>query len=570
MDLDSAADAAAPEHRRTRFALPRLDSIRGRILAFAVLATLVPCGITLGISYAQSRRALEAQLSQDLVSESGQTARAMGVWLKERLYDLRVFAGSEEVANTLGATGGSPAGRRRLTDYLLSLHERFGDFDRLMVLDADGRVLATSARTAAPVRLPRDWAQSLRRQGQMVGEAYWDASAHKGKLVVAVPVQRADGRLVGAFAAEVNLASMQGLLREFAHDSSGAIHLVDATDGSLLASSTGISARLMKSRLPSGVLERLAEREHAVLQFANVDGRQVVGTLDRVPQAEWAVVAELPADAAFKQLRRFRDVSLLVVTLLLVAVAASGYRFGRLIARPLDLLTQAAGEVAAGDLAVDLPEIERGEVGSLTAVFNHMVSRLREGRRELDAINETLRAKNEELERLSVTDGLTGLANHRFLLQRLKEEGVRSNRNNHPFSVLMADVDHFKNYNDTFGHPAGDEVLKKVGAIMRDAIRTMDCAARYGGEEFAIVLPETTVDGAQQVAERIRARIAAEDFPGRQITLSIGVAEFPTDADLPQAVIAVADAALYEAKRGGRDRVVAARRESVEAVSGKR
>ena len=189
---------------------------------------------------------------------------------------------------------------------------------------------------------------------------------------------------------------------------------------------------------------------------------------------------------------------------------------------------------------------------------------------ELDAINETLRAKNEELERLSVTDGLTGLANHRFLLQRLKEEGVRSNRNNHPFSVLMADVDHFKNYNDTFGHPAGDEVLKKVGAIMRDAIRTMDCAARYGGEEFAIVLPETTADGAQQVAERIRARIAAEDFPGRQITLSIGVAEFPTDADLPQAVIAVADAALYEAKRGGRDRVVAARRETVEAVSGKR
>jgi len=245
---------------------------------------------------------------------------------------------------------------------------------------------------------------------------------------------------------------------------------------------------------------------------------------------------------------------------LLAAATASSYRFGLLIVRPLERLSQGAKEVAAGDFAVDLPETGGGEVGVLTSAFNHMVARLREGRRELDAINKTLREKNEELERLSVTDGLTGLANHRFLMQRLKEEGVRSNRNNREFSVLMADVDNFKDYNDTFGHPAGDEVLKKVAAIVRDSTRTMDCAARYGGEEFAVVMPETRIVGAVQVAERIRARVAAEKFPGRQITLSIGVAEFPKDADVPQAVIAVADRALYEAKREGRDRVVQAKK----------
>jgi len=201
-----------------------------------------------------------------------------------------------------------------------------------------------------------------------------------------------------------------------------------------------------------------------------------------------------------------------------------------------------------------------GEVGALTRVFNHMVSRLREGRRALDASNETLRAKNEELERLSTTDGLTGLANHRFLMQRLKEEGIRSNRNNREFAVLMADVDNFKEYNDTYGHPAGDQVLKRVAAIVRDSTRTMDCAARYGGEEFVVVMPETRVTGARQVAERIRARLAAELFEGQRITLSIGVAEFPKDADVPQGVIAAADAALYQAKRAGRDRVVEARK----------
>jgi diguanylate cyclase (GGDEF)-like protein len=547
--------------RRLHLAIPRLHSIRNRILAFAILATLVPCGITMGISYVQNRRALEAKVERDLLSESAQTARAMGVWLKERLYDLRVFAGSDEVANNLDRSapraGGSPGGKR-LGDYLLSLHERFGDFDQLMVLDLRGRVLATSARTVTPVRLPADWLRTLRAQGQVIGDAYWDAEAGKGKLVVAVPVQRPDGRLIGAFAAEINLAPMQGLLREFARDSSGAIHLMTA-GGALIASSDGISAQLMKTRLRPATLERLGKRRDAVLAFLGVGGREVVGALERVPQAAWVVVAEISADAAFQQVRRFRDVSLLVITVLLVVVGASAYRLGLLIARPLERLTQAASEVAAGDLAVDLPEGGSGEVGALTTVFNHMVSRIREGRRELDVINDTLRKKNEELERLSITDGLTGLANHRFLMQRLKEEGARSQRTDRAFSVLMADVDHFKEYNDTFGHPAGDAVLKKVAAILRECTRAVDCAARYGGEEFAIVMPETPATGALQVAERIRARVAAEEFPGRRITLSIGVAEFPQDAEAPQAVMAVADRALYQAKRGGRDRVVRAR-----------
>jgi len=543
--------------RGPRLAFPRFESIRNRIVAFAVLATLVPSGITMGISYVQNRRALEAKISQDLLSASSQTARATGVWLKERLYDLRVFAGSEEVANSLGAAGGGGGPRTRLRDYLLSLHERFDDFDQLMVLDLQGRVLASSSRTPGPVRLPAGWTKALRGQGQLVGDAYWDAKSGKGKLIVAVPVQRADGRLIGAFAAELSLAPVQGLLREFAHDTSGAIHLVDI-DGAFVASSGGSSAQLMKTRLAPALLRRLTKRDHAVLTYAAAGGREVVGTLERVPQAAWMVVAEVSADAAFEEVRRFRDAALLLVTLLLVAVAASGYRFGLLIVRPLDRLTQGAAEVAAGDLAVDLPEAGGGEVGSLTTVFNHMVSRLREGRRELDVINERLREKNEELERLSVTDGLTGLANHRFLMQRLAEEGARSNRTNREFTVLMADVDHFKQYNDTFGHPAGDEVLKQVAAIVRDSTRTVDCVARYGGEEFAVVMPETTAAGGLAVAERIRSRIAAEKFPGRQITLSIGVAQFPRDADLPQGVIAVADRALYQAKREGRDRVVQA------------
>jgi len=124
--------------------------------------------------------------------------------------------------------------------------------------------------------------------------------------------------------------------------------------------------------------------------------------------------------------------------------------------------------------------------------------------------------------------------------------------------VLMVDVDHFKKYNDTHGHQAGDEVLTRVAAILREVTRQVDCAARYGGEEFLVLLPQTAMEGASEVAERLRARVRASGAQGgaEPVTVSVGVAEFPKNGDTTQGVIAAADAALYRAKADGRDRVV--------------
>ena len=270
----------------------------------------------------------------------------------------------------------------------------------------------------------------------------------------------------------------------------------------------------------------------------------MLGTLKHIPQTPWAVVSEVSSEAAFSDVRHFRNVALLVIFGLLVVVAAGAYWLGHIIVRPLERLAEGAAEVSTGDLDVDLPDTGGGEVGALTTVFNHMVRRLREGR--------------EELQRLSVTDGLTGLTNHRSMMQRLKEETLRAERNKRPFSIIMADVDHFKAFNDTFGHPAGDEVLKRVAALLRESTRTIDCVARYGGEEFAIVLPETEGAGALEVAERMRKRVEAEPFAKRAITLSIGIAEFPRDGRSLESLVAAADRALYRAKGGGRNRICAA------------
>lgn len=162
--------------------------------------------------------------------------------------------------------------------------------------------------------------------------------------------------------------------------------------------------------------------------------------------------------------------------------------------------------------------------------------------------------------RLANTDGLTGLYNHRHLQERLREELDRARRYRRPLSLVMADLDHFKTYNDTYGHPQGDEVLMAVAHTLRQVSRTSDLVARYGGEEFTLVLPETSLEDAQTVAERARQCVAALEFQGREnshvtgVTLSLGIASYYHGCTQEE-LIALADAALYEAKRAGRNRV---------------
>jgi len=168
----------------------------------------------------------------------------------------------------------------------------------------------------------------------------------------------------------------------------------------------------------------------------------------------------------------------------------------------------------------------------------------------------TLKEKAGEFEQLSVTDSLTGLLNRRYMEARLAEEIKRSNRHGFPMSFMMLDVDHFKSYNDAFGHPAGDIALKLVGHVIRETLRSADVAARMGGEEFAILLPQTTGDEAMAIADRIRHHLEIAEFPNRRVTASIGVASCSADLCISADLVSAADQALYEAKRHGRNRVL--------------
>ncbi len=166
-----------------------------------------------------------------------------------------------------------------------------------------------------------------------------------------------------------------------------------------------------------------------------------------------------------------------------------------------------------------------------------------------------LEETNKELETLATTDGLTGLKNRRTFAAKLAEEHARAVRYHQPLSLLLLDVDHFKQYNDAYGHPAGDAVLQGVAEALGRTARDTDLAARYGGEEFAVILPFTDEAGSLVIAERVRAAIAAGDWEKRPITVSVGVGTLSLDTPTPDSLTDCADAALYQSKKSGRNRV---------------
>lgn len=211
---------------------------------------------------------------------------------------------------------------------------------------------------------------------------------------------------------------------------------------------------------------------------------------------------------------------------------------------PIAGLLEGVRKVEKGDLSFEIPATTDDELGELSRAFNRMTA--------------TVRKQREELVAEAITDPLTGAHNRRWFDQALGREVERAKRFGRPMALVLIDVDHFKEYNDSRGHEFGDEVLRRLGPALRAALRDMDLLARYGGDEFAAVLPEASGEEAREVAGRLLAaadKIVVPGFPDIRVTLSVGGASLPEDAETAAELFSRADEALYFAKQAGRNRV---------------
>jgi len=207
------------------------------------------------------------------------------------------------------------------------------------------------------------------------------------------------------------------------------------------------------------------------------------------------------------------------------------------VVRPLEELVHAAGRIAGGDLNAKAPVAGDHEIAKLGTAFNDMADKLRQHAR---------------------TDELTDLPNFRAFKEKIDDEIHRAVRYPEQFGILVLDLDRFKQYNDKYGHLAGNDALQRVARALKIAVRTVDFAARYGGEEFAVIVPQIEGVGLGAIAERIRGLVESLPAPanGASLTISIGGALYPQDGTTVEALFRAADERLYQAKDQGRNRAV--------------
>ena len=228
------------------------------------------------------------------------------------------------------------------------------------------------------------------------------------------------------------------------------------------------------------------------------------------------------------------------------------------LTQPLRSLSKAIRAMKAGDLHQEVKVETHDEIGTLLKNFNQMSKDLAKAYADLEKSNLTIREQAEHLKEISIHDELTQLHNRRYFNEQAEKMFAHAQRHDHPLVFMIGDIDHFKQINDRFSHAAGDEVLRKIGEILVNNVRKNDLVARYGGEEFVIAFPETPIDQAVSLSERLRELI--EQYPWKeihrdlQVTMSMGL-NSDTQLGTFEQMLSVADAKLYKAKHAGRNKI---------------
>lgn len=533
----------------------------GRLVLLMVLVAVAPALLLMTdlaiVARAENLRA---------VGERQQQVAMASVRLFEELLDsvkLAMRAGAADASRWSAAPAECVAGAARIADSHPFIR-------RVAVVGDDGRVLCTSAGLAPGVSLAdRPFVRRALATGEIVlGAPVVSRLTGEVVLPVAAPTPAEAGRAAGGPAVLTAVLDLDWMVRQVAGSEAGSEHARFA----VLVSDNGLV--VAEYPQPPGHAEETSRRLvdtvlSAPLGWAELpgaEGRDSIVGFAHMLSVGLALAVGIDSVAVLRPLDRQMLVTL-VLALLTAAlgIAAAMAVARRVIGRPMLALADAARAMASGTPPPPLPTgAWYGEFETLRQAFRRMTSEIARRQEALEASNSELEAANRLLIDLAERDSLTGIANRRAFDVALEAAWKRGLREAVPVAVLIIDLDHFKQFNDRYGHLEGDACLMRVARLLTSMqLRPYDLAARLGGEEFAVLLPDSDVPGAVAVGERIRAALhdmmlLHEGSPHGFVTASIGAASMvPLGPAEPRVLLAAADRALYAAKAAGRDRVSA-------------
>lgn len=562
-------------------------SFRSRIsLLFGALVLALAVALSAAVGSLVSAR-LTASSGLALHSLARSVANVLSDGMKERMRDVELLAAAAFTTHW--------SDHRAEVQASLSRLQRGGDaYAWVGIADAQGRVAMATGNMLVGVDVSsRPWFGSA-LQGPFVGDvhpakllAQLLPPAHDGGpprfVDFAAPIRGPNGELRGVLGAHGHWDWVGDVIRRLrstaVRDQGVRVFIVDR-GGKVIHRPSDVAEAPLKvgfgslaATLPAegGKMLRWPDgKDYLTAQIAVADlpGLQPLG---------WTVLVRQPKDDALAAATEARwAIAGLGMLGALLAMGGAWVLAGR-ASRPLQGLAEVALRIEAGDTTVAIPQVSGGsELSRLSQAMRGMTDALLRGQAAMQAANsqlearvlertEALAAANRELESLARRDGLTGLLNRRSADEHLEIELARHRREGRPLSLLLIDIDHFKLINDHYGHAKGDDALRSVATCLAARSRATDVVARFGGEEFVVLLPNTGSLAAFQVAEKLRlgvAQLVMEGLP--PITISLGIAEVGTATEgapgspprTAPSLLREADQALYEAKRGGRNRSV--------------
>jgi diguanylate cyclase (GGDEF)-like protein len=527
-----------------------------KIVFVVFVSTLLTAVVVSGISVYSSHGLLRGRIEREFPSLLAETSEHVASWLREGRSELERLASDPSVRRAMSQR--NPAGgREALLDQVL---QQTDTFDTLALLDSSGETLVIATRGDLPPPLAPLAELAAEAEGAAIGAipAAGDATTPAAAIRLVHRSDRVLGTLCGVF----HRGGLREMLASVAIGARGTVLLVDESGRTQLGAAGAPGG---EAPLAAQVLE--ATRGE-VLDFRSHAGERMIGAALPLGELGWTIVVQQPYEDAFRPMIRLALRLLVIDVSVLLLFGLVAYRVTTRATRPIEALSKGARRISYGELDVVIPESPGSdEIGLLTRTFNDMTRRLLHQRTEIEQANRKLVAQNDELQRaneileqLSITDGLTRLHNHRFFQEHLTREIKRVERSGEPLSLLLLDIDDFKQLNDQFGHVAGDELLMGIAQVLNQAMRDSDLLARYGGEEFAVLASNTDLKGAVHLAEKIRTAVAEAAFivgdsmrPTR-MTISIGVAQYRGSR---KQLLRATDRALYRAKGNGKDCVEA-------------